>query len=163
MNIRTYEDGDAHDVAVLCNKFQDYLVALDPEKQLRRTPEYGEWSVIRKVKKSQSEKCGFYVNVDQGKIVGFVFGCVDPIPPIVASYSNIPIKSGTIEELYVDSDYRMKGLGSALTSKIEEFFKREGCARINLGVFIFNMHAQKMYEHLDYKPRSIHFTKNLNQ
>jgi len=161
MTIREYKDDDKNEVAVLCDKFQDHLVVSDPEKLFRRTTEYGEWSLARKVKKSQNQKCGFYVVTDQNKVVGFIFGSVDPTPPNIASYSYVPIKSGLIEELYVDAEARGKGFGSALTSAVENFFKQEECARINLGVLAFNAEAKKFYEHLGYTERSIQLSKKL--
>ncbi|MFE7065114.1 GNAT family N-acetyltransferase [Sutcliffiella sp. NPDC057660] len=46
---------------------------------------------------------------------------------------------------------RSKGVGHVAIQYLEEQIKKEGLKRIELGVFEFNIQAQKLYQKLDYK------------
>jgi len=50
-----------------------------------------------------------------------------------------------------ESTGRGKGIGSAAIQYLEEQIKKSGMKRIELGVFEFNIHAQKLYQKLGYK------------
>lgn len=54
-------------------------------------------------------------------------------------------KRGEITELIVTSKIRSKGVGNALISKIEEYFKSAGCEYILVDVFAYNKNAINLY------------------
>ena len=60
---------------------------------------------------------------------------------------------GYIEGLYLESEFRSKGYGSALISKAVEWFKRKGCKQIATDTEIENVSAQKYFEKLGFNKK----------
>lgn len=163
IQIKKYAQEHFDQIANLCDEFQDYLVAIDPEKRLQRTSEYGVWSIKRKVNKLDSAKAAMYVATDGTRVVGFVFGSVDPAPPDVAAYSAKLAVQGTIEELAVTQEYRGRGIGHMLMEHVEMFLKDQGCEYLGVGVLAFNGEAHSLYEQLGYKDRSVWMSKKISE
>ena len=158
--IKPYEEKYAEKVARLGEEFMDFLIPLDFESRLRRTPEYGKFSLERKVKRL-GPQTAFYVALVRTEPVGFVFGAMDPTPPPQAWYGMHPYTQGTGEELYVKPEYRGKGIGRALMQKVEEFFRQNNCEYISISVLAFNKDAAALYERLGFHPRGVVLSKKL--
>jgi diamine N-acetyltransferase len=60
---------------------------------------------------------------------------------------------GEIIELFVLDDHRMQGVGKALMSAAENYFKEKGITTIKLQSSSFNETALKFYDKLNYKNR----------
>jgi ribosomal protein S18 acetylase RimI-like enzyme len=74
----------------------------------------------------------FFVAIDEGQVIGTV----------MAGYDG---HRGWIYSIAVSSDYREKGLGSALLSYAEEKLSEKGCMKINLQIMEGNETVEVFY------------------
>lgn len=70
---------------------------------------------------------------------------------------------GYLECVYVDEDYRQKGIAKKLINKIESWATENGCTQIGSDTEVDNKISQKFHDKLDYKQVKIiiHFVKDL--
>jgi GNAT superfamily N-acetyltransferase len=66
-----------------------------------------------------------------------------------------------IEVLAVNPAAQGRGVARALMDAAESWARTRGHARISLNVWVQNERARGLYEHLDYKPETIHYLKEL--
>lgn len=59
-------------------------------------------------------------------------------------------KTGVLLNMGVDSGYRRQGIGASLIGKAEEYLKEQGIGALELGVYMFNENAFKLYEKLGF-------------
>ncbi len=63
--------------------------------------------------------------------------------------------------VHVISEYRRRGLGTALLSQAESWARQQGYQKLGLHVFCDNRAARSLYQRLDYRPQSILVEKTL--
>ena len=66
-----------------------------------------------------------------------------------------------IEVLAVDPAAQGRGVARALMQAAEDWGRKMGLARISLNVWAQNERARGLYEHLGYKPETMHYLKDL--
>ena len=66
-----------------------------------------------------------------------------------------------VEVLAVDPAAQGRGVARALMKAAEGWAREVGLARISLNVWAQNERARGLYEHLGYKPETIHYLKDL--
>ena len=136
------------------------MIPLDPERRMRRQPEYGKNEIDNLVKDVAQKDGIIYVAEIDGSIVGFVAGTLsNSKPSYLLGY--LPAKRGRVQELFVDNKYRGQKVGKLLMEKIEDYFKQQDCAFIRAEVFEPNNHAHNFYKRLGYKDRDIDMIKIL--
>ncbi len=153
ITIREYQESDYPQLKTLVEKLQDYLVDIDPEKIFRRTPEYGEAFTHDLVEAINSAEGKIFIAFDNDKIIGFSAGSID-IPSKKDSYGVVPSKVGVISEIFVDQEYRGKGIGTSLLTKLEDYFKTTGCNALWLNVATFNP-AYGLYQKRGYHDKEV--------
>jgi ribosomal-protein-alanine N-acetyltransferase len=84
----------------------------------------------------------FFVAMADGKIRGFVVGCIENTGSAVY---------GHVSNLGVTADYRGKGLGRLLVSRLERQFVLDGAGGVLLEVRVSNTDAQEFYRKLGYR------------
>ena len=84
----------------------------------------------------------FFVCIPDGKIRGFVVGCMENTGS--ATY-------GHISNLGVTAAYRRKGIGRLLVARLERQFVLEGAEGVLLEVRVSNTKAQEFYRRLGYQ------------
>ncbi len=84
----------------------------------------------------------FFVAMADGKIRGFVVGCMENTGSAVY---------GHVSNLGVTADYRGKGLGRLLVSRLERQFVLDGAGGVLLEVRVSNTDAQEFYRKLGYR------------
>jgi ribosomal protein S18 acetylase RimI-like enzyme len=139
-------------------ELQDYLVKVDEMKFTRRMPEYGEHFTEKLLQEVRDKNGRIYVSLDEGRIVGFIAGIVYEWSTEVL-LECIPLKSGRILELFVDSEHRRQGIGKMLMRKIEEYFRISGCDVYRVEVFEPNTEAYQFYRGLGYQDRIVDMMK----
>lgn len=160
IKIVEYEERHKEAVCVLFDNFQDYLVNLDPIKRLRRMSGYAE-NVLNETLKDIKDNDGiFLLAEDDSKVIGFIVGKMEKRTEgqLLEAY---PALMGRITELYVDSNYRSKGIGSMLMLKLENYFKKKNCEYVWVDVFKPNTTASNFYKKFDYEDRDIEMIKRL--
>lgn len=160
IQLRTYEEKDATQVAALMQKFHQLLEGIDPNGRLRTLPGYGEY-LLKQVLENTKENGVFYVATDGDTIVGCAGGKILPESSSEDLLGVHPAKKGRFDTIYVDEGYRGKGVGKMLMNQIEQFFKDNGCQLSFLSVFAFNTSVHEMYEHLGYQDVGIDMMKTL--
>lgn len=160
MQIREFEEKDFGRVAKLMEDFQDYLIALEPQKRMRRLPTYGESSLRKILEKIQEKEGSFYIAEENNQIVGFICGIIQK-PSTENILSHFPSTSGWITDLYIDSEYRGNGAGGKLMAQIEKYFKEKHCDSVRLALFSSNFKAHNFYKNLGFENRTIEMIKKL--
>jgi len=111
-----------------------------------------EAKVVRKVVKKEfqeiptGKRIALFAEVD-GQPIGTVQLIFDSSNKKHADGKNI----AHLHHLKVHKDFCKKGIGEALTKKVEEIAKQKGFKRITLGVDEDNPYAKKLYEKWGYK------------
>jgi ribosomal protein S18 acetylase RimI-like enzyme len=158
LKIREYVASDRAHIVGCMEELQDYLVNVDEMKFTRRMLEYGERFTEKLLQEVRDKKGRIYVAESQGKIVGFIAGIVYEWSTEVL-LECIPLKSGRILELFVDSKHRRQGIGKMLMRKMEEYFHMGGCDVFRVEVFEPNTEAYQFYQGLGYQDRIIDMIK----
>ena len=113
-----------------------------------------DWKKIRaemaKAVKSKNEQV--IVAEDNGKLVGFIKGY------ILKEGSKI---FGILQDVYVSSGYRKKGLGSKFAFELFDWFKKNKCSRVQTEVFVKNKAAVKFYQSLGFKEQIYKMSLNM--
>jgi ribosomal protein S18 acetylase RimI-like enzyme len=66
-----------------------------------------------------------------------------------------------IEVLAVDPAAQGRGVARALMEAAESWARARGFARVSLNVWVQNERARGLYEHLGYRPETMHYLKEL--
>ena len=71
------------------------------------------------------------------------------------------IKMAFMDALYVEDDFRGKGIGKKLFYETEKIAKENGAKRLDLTVWEFNKDAISFYKSLGMQPQRYTFEKDL--
>ena len=160
MNIIEYEDKYLEDVRNLLVELEEYIISIDMDHLDHLHPEYRDKMALVDLKdvKENNGKC--YLAVSDNKIVGLIMGTISQYNEYDYLDYKCP-KRGVITELVVTSKIRSNGVGQALISKMEEYFKLMKCEYILVDVFGYNDMALKFYFKQGYHPRMLTTIKKL--
>ena len=93
---------------------------------------------------NNNESVIFVVVNDTSKPVGFT--------QLYPNYSSVrAIKNWTLNDLYVDKDYRKLGIGEKLIKTAMEFAKNDNANFVELSTAVDNYSAQSVYEKIGFK------------
>ena len=158
LEIREYMASDRPHIVKCMEELQDYLVNVDGMRFTRRMPEYGEHFTEKLLQEVRDKNGRIYVAENEDNIVAFIAGIVYEWSTEVL-LECIPLKSGRILELFVDSKHRRRGIGKMLIRKTEEYFRISGCDVFRVEVFEPNTEAYQFYQGLGYQNRIIDMIK----
>src|SRR3989344_5137152 len=85
-----------------------------------------------------------FVAEDEEKLLGHICGTIK------AKEFRIKNKEGSIEEWFVSSEYRHKGIGKQLYDILLTEFKKANCTHVALKVFSDNKHAIDLYHKMSF-------------
>ena len=161
IRIKPYDPKYKDQIVKLFEDFYDYLVEIDPLRKLIRQPGYEENTTEQTLKDVTEKEGVFYVALDGDKVVGFTVGTIRrPTPEDLLGAE--PSVNGRVTELYVDKDYRGKGLATKLMEKVEQTLKEKGCDYIWVEVFAPNQPPRSLYQKLGYIERDIDMIKKIS-
>lgn len=162
MNIREYKSSDLNDLERFLNELQDYVVKIDYLKRNKRADNFGEYFSEETLKEVAEKNGVIFVVEDEERMIGFIAGIIS-LPDDESKLSGTDLRDeGRITELYVEDDYRGKGVGKLLMEKLEEYFKVKGCGFIRVEVFEPNKDAHEFYKKMGYGDRNIDMLKLLS-
>jgi len=96
-----------------------------------------------------------YLVTEEGKIVG---GCAVSILRMLPSYKNRTGLQAYLHNMYVEPDYRGKGIATALLEFILDTYTKRGIRR-------FTLHASEMgrplYEHMGFEKSDNYYSKSI--
>jgi len=160
IDVKEYRESDYNHVVEFMEKLQDHIIEVDTLKRNIRTPEYGKEYTDDFLKRVNEENGKIYILRLDDIPVGVIGGIIETDEPI-RLHDNITSKTGRIIELYLNPDYRGKGLGKLLMQKIEDYFREHACTIVVIEVFIDNKDAHEFYKSCGYADRSVDVIKTL--
>lgn len=137
------------DLARIAPLFNDYRVFYEQESDIKAATAFLKERLLK------NESIIFYAEEDN-MVLGFT--------QLYFSFSSVSLKPSLIlNDLYVDSFYRGKGIGEALLNKAKEFCKADNYKGLALETATDNP-AQQLYEKLDWKKdtQCFHYFWNAN-
>jgi ribosomal protein S18 acetylase RimI-like enzyme len=159
--IRQYKDSDHDKVKEMVEKLMDYVVWKDPIKRIRRLALYGEVFTQKLLEKMKKQNGMIFIAEVESNIIGFA-SCY---PSDSQSKENllevIPTQVGNLSDLYVEKEYRGKGVGHKLLANVEVYLKQKGCDSLWVEVFAPNEHAHRYYKKTGFIDREIGMLKKL--
>lgn len=151
-----------HDLDAIMSLWREqfeYHHDLDPVYYVRVTDVFSA-RMLAYVKTSiEEDKPHMLVARDDKKLIGFI-----TYAEASSSYfdSNIE-KFGQVFELFTDSAYRRKGVGSLLLQAVEHFFREKGLTHMMLESSAKNPRAIDFYGSHGYTPRIVQHFKSINK
>lgn len=139
--IRNYESSDKEELRQLViesNLYQKGSLekeSLDTEKVKEQTLDIFD-GVLK-----HSDDQQYIVAEEDGKLVGFV----------LVEVSEMYVGRGSIDDLYIQSEYRGKGIGKALLQAAFDWLKGKGAKKVGLGVHKSNDVAIKLYKSMGFE------------
>ncbi|MCK5023952.1 MAG: GNAT family N-acetyltransferase [Candidatus Aenigmarchaeota archaeon] len=112
-------------------------------------PEKYKESVL---KNFEREPEGMHVLEENGKVIGFLW---------MSTTRTILGKCGLVHQIYIDDEFRGKGLAKKLMDCAEEYFREKNIKRIKLTVTLENVSAIKLYEKIGYQKKRVVMEKNI--
>ena len=144
MKIIEYEDQYLEDVRNLLTELEEYIVSIDKDELDQVHPEYHEKMALIDLNEVNKNNGKCYLAIEEDEVIGLIMGTIPQYGEFDYLDYKCP-KRGEITELIVTSKIRSKGVGNALISKIEEYFKSAGCEYILVDVFAYNKNAINFY------------------
>ena len=92
-------------------------------------------------------KNAFFVANNDGKLVGFISGCIQENPPVM-----VEKKEGNVWALYVVEEHRGRGLGKKLFAEMKRWFRKKKIKTVRISVAKCNIGAKRMYGALGFGP-----------
>lgn len=152
MKIIEYEDKYLEDVKDLLVELEEYIISIDKDNLDQLHPEYREKMVILDLEEVNKYNGKCYLAIEDDKAIGLIMGTI----PEYDEYDYLDYKCpkrGRITELIVTNKIRSTGVGKALMSKMEEYFKSMNCKYIHVDVFGYNERGLNFYKKQDYHTR----------
>jgi ribosomal protein S18 acetylase RimI-like enzyme len=103
---------------------------------------------------------GFWVAEENDKIVGYAYGYFEDVPSDVLARWGVS-RVGEITSIAVDPNYRNRGIGTALLSKLIDEFKNAGADLLILHCPVEAVEAKKLYDKIGFEIRAYHMKKRL--
>ena len=103
---------------------------------------------------------GFWVAEEDNKIVGYAWGYFKDVPTEALTRWGAS-KVGYIASMAVDLNYRNKGVGTALLSKLLEEFKKAGADLVKLHCPAIATGAKKLYDKFGFEVGAYYMEKRL--
>ena len=157
--IRKYVSRDYEALVSLMEQLQDYLVGIDQLQRLRRQEQYGKSYTDKVLTKIEKEQGIIFLVKESDKAIGVIVGVIE-IQTAQNLLECIPTKTGRIIDLYVDKEYRSRGIGILLMNKLESYFLKQKCTIIKVEVFVPNS-ARLFYENYGFHDRTVDMIKVL--
>jgi len=160
MAFREYKDEDKNLLLKFINKLEEYVKPLDPIKRVLNLPGYSELALKETLEDIEKNNRKIWFALDGSKVVGFIAGVVRNQTEINRLEIG-PHKVGEVADLYLDEEYRNKGIGTEMLKIAEEYFKSMECDGIWLSVFYPNENAHNFYKKLGFTDREVGMLKQL--
>ena len=154
MEIIEYEEKYLEDVRDLLTELEEYLVSIDQDQLDQVHPEYHEKMALVDLKDVNDNNGKCFLAVENNKAIGLIMGTI----PEYDEYDYLDYKCpkrGWITELIVTKKIRSQGVGAKLMSKMEEYFKSQGCEYSLVDIFAYNDPGMKFYFRENYHLRMV--------
>lgn len=148
-----YEPSYRDELKAIVEKLQDYIVSIDSFDRVIRAGGFSDYVLEKLLSKRQTGEGEIFLAIAGSKVVGVV---AVEILARSADY-DLQVKKGRygeIEKLYVEEEYRGKGIGRKLFELAEGYLIEDlRCDFIEVVVFGDNESALDMYKKSGYRER----------
>ena len=129
--------------------FDKYRIFYEQESDIKAAENF----LTERLKQNESI---IFVARDDDAFVGFT--------QLYPSFTSVGMKAiWVLNDLYVEAEYRKKGIGAALINAAMDYCKLTKRKRVILSTDITNTPAQKLYEHLGFeRGASYNYEKEVN-
>jgi GNAT superfamily N-acetyltransferase len=103
-------------------------------------------------------ECRTLLAQQSGRIAGYLVATVHDPNPLSSSGA---VRSGSIDELFVDDSFRGLGAGSLLITAACDWLIEQGARRVEVGAYAWNSAGIAFYEREGFVPWTITLTKPL--
>jgi len=160
LTFREYKDKDRALLLNLTNKLEEFSKSLDPIHRVQNLPGFTEISLKETLGNVEKYQGKIWIAEDEGKVIGYVIGVIWK-----QSEKNKleigPHKLGEVLKIYLDEEYRRKGIGKTMLQMMEKYFKEKGCNSMWISVFAPNENAHNMYKKFGFVDREIGMLKQI--
>jgi ribosomal protein S18 acetylase RimI-like enzyme len=153
MTIRAYRGSDFGALKELICALQDFERGFDAARIVPDAA-FAEWYAGKLFDVIQEQKGFILVAEEDGKVVGYAAGYADEEWEYRDTYFNIG-------ELCVLPACRGRGIGTALMKAMEDYARKEGYARVGIGVLAPNQRVHGLYKRLGYADHAVRLRKKL--
>jgi ribosomal protein S18 acetylase RimI-like enzyme len=157
---REMQEKDRSELIQLFADFCDLYEELDAQGINITSDKLAEWCLDDMMKEIHKTQGQVIVAEYKNHIIGFVGYMIKDAKGDELLYHR-PNRVGMIYNLYMDSPYRNKNIGTHLLNLAEEYFRKHNCEFSKLQVFGTNIKAQEFYSRNEYAPRNIDLIKKL--
>lgn len=158
MLVREYLDSDFESVVGLMTALQSYFKEIDiyGEKVDFENRESTEKYINQAFEDVAKMNGKVFVAESDDKVIGFVQGIIsEHKDDAMHNLTHAKGNAGWIGLLFVDSNYRSKGIAQSLLEKMKDYFKQKGCSSMRLKVDSNNKLAINVYEKYGFTPRDL--------
>lgn len=157
---REYKKEDKEILLDLRTKLADYAKSIDPIARVRNLPGFVEMVVEKALTNIEKYQGKIWFACDGEKVVGYIIGLIWE-PTEETNLEIGPHKLGEVLQLYLEEEYRGKGIGTTLLQMMESYFKENKCDSIWIDVFAPNSTAHNLYKKCGFFDREIGMLKNI--
>lgn len=160
IQIREYEEKDRSILLDFINSLEEYQKSLDPILRVKNLDGFAEKYLVQTFSNLDKYKGKIFLAEDNGVAVGFISGAIFDQSEI----DKLEIgehKQGEVLKIYISEEHRGKGLGKLMISKMEDFFKENGCDSVWIEVSSYNTNAHSTYEKLGFIDREVGMLKEI--
>ena len=161
MEILEYNSKYDEQIKDLLVELQNYLIDIDDWHTQVMLPNYRENNFKIDITKVNNQDGKIYLAILDKTVVGLIMGIII-IPDEIDKLTNDCAKTGSIIELVVKNNFRNNGFGKILLEKMESYFKKMNCKRINIEVFGPNKKGLNFYTKNGYIARDIIVSKRID-
>jgi len=150
MEIRKASENDLNSIKDMTEKNFEFIVGLDKWEMMRMGDNYKEIATQKYLEELDKNNGITLVAEIDGKIIGC--GMAVPLSKSALAaekYKDKYLKAGVINNVFVEKEYRGRGIGSEIITELEKYLKSRGCSNVRLDVFAPNP-ARTVYEKLGY-------------
>ncbi len=151
IEIRKIEKGEA---VIVADLFNNYRIFYNQESDLNLAATYIQ---DRLTNNESIIFVAFSLENNEPKPIGFT--------QLYPGYSSVrAVKYWTLNDLYVEQDYRKGGVGALLINTVIDFAQKDNATKIELSTGIDNVTAQRLYDKIGFirqQPDSEYYTYTL--
>jgi len=156
VEVRKATEHDRENILELKLKLKNQDIKTDP--YLRPVDEakdvYMKY-LIRDFKKQGVDRV-ILVAVEDGKIVAYIRGTLTKTLYVL----NVKLR-GTIDNLYVEEEYRRRGIAQSLIEELIRWFKEKKADVMTLHIYPLNLNTMALYKKLGFKEYSLNMSRRL--
>jgi ribosomal protein S18 acetylase RimI-like enzyme len=161
IRLREYKTTDYPTIKFFVEEMQDYISSIDNDKRIIRHPKFGTVYTNKMVKNVKNQEGKIYIaQLTNGIPIGFVAGFV-LIQDNENKLSVIKTKTGYINKIYLQEEYRGNKFGTQMIARMEKYFKSIKCDGIWIEVDAFNNSALNHYKKIGFQEREIALLKKI--